>query len=192
VRNRRAGVVFRESMTVIATNVESRDEIQLRVADLYEANRDGVYRALLATGLDSGKAQEMTQEAFLRFYVVLRDGGVVEHARAWVYRVAHNLAVDSMARHARETGISDAIADTLPSKGEGAEKDVIEKERRERFQAALARLSTQQRICLELRVQGLRYHEIADVLQIRSSTVGEFLRRAIRQLRKSYPCERKP
>ena len=171
--------------------MESRDEIQLRVADLYESNRDGVYRALLAAGMDSGKAQEMTQEAFLRFYVVLRDGGVVENARAWVYRVAHNLAIDSMARRARETHISDTMIETLSSKGSGAEKDLIDREWRERFQSAVASLSAQQRMVLELRTQGLRYYEIAEVLQIRPSTVGEFLRRAIRQLRKSYPCPEK-
>jgi RNA polymerase sigma-70 factor (ECF subfamily) len=185
-------VVLLRIENVISENVESRDEIQVRVVDLYEANRDGVYRALLAAGLDSGKAQEMTQEAFLRFYVVLREGGLVENARAWVYRVAHNLAVDSMTREAREMAIPDSMIQTLSSNGSGAEKDLIDQEWRERFQAAVARLSTQQRMCLELRAQGLRYQEIAEVLQIRPSTVGEFLRRAVRQLRKFYPCEQRP
>lgn len=177
---------------VIDPSVERRDEIQLRVADLYEANRDGVHRALLAAGLDTGKAQEMTQEAFLRFYVVLRDGGIVENARAWVYRVAHNLAIDAMAREARELDLSDTLAGTLRHRGSGAEKDLIEREWRSRFETAVARLSTQQRLCLELRAQGLRYQEIAEVLQIRPSTVGEFLRRAIRQLRKFCPCPEEP
>jgi RNA polymerase sigma-70 factor, ECF subfamily len=51
-----------------------------------------------------------------------------------------------------------------------------------RLTAALESLSPQQRNCLYLRSEGLRYREIAEVMGIGSSTVGEFLTRAIRRL----------
>ncbi len=48
--------------------------------------------------------------------------------------------------------------------------------------AALETLSPQQKNCLYLRSQGLRHREIAKVIGISSSTVNEFLRRAIARL----------
>lgn len=164
-------------------------EPRQRVADLYVAVRDGVYRSLITAGLDAAKAQEATQEAFLRLYILFRDGGTVENPRAWVYRVAYNFAMDSLARQSREFGISDAMMERLVIDEHSAEQHLINKEWMERVHQAIQRLSSQQRLCLELRAQGLQYQEIAEVLQIRPSTVGEFLRRAIQHLRKWNLCD---
>jgi RNA polymerase sigma-70 factor (ECF subfamily) len=47
-------------------------------------------------------------------------------------------------------------------------------------------LSDQQRRCLHLRLEGLRYPEIGSILGISASAVGEFLRRAIVRLKKVH------
>lgn len=129
-------------------------------------------------------AQEITQEAFLRLYMVLRAGKAIEHPKAWVYRVAHNLAFDRAKCSSREAVLSDALVSQLASGDKGAEQTLLEGEWREGFQDALGNLSKQQRLCLELRAEGLRYWEIAEALGIRTSTVGRFLGRAITRLRK--------
>jgi RNA polymerase sigma-70 factor (ECF subfamily) len=157
------------------------------VADMYTAERDGVYRSLIVGGLNRAKAEESTQEAFLRLYKSLQNGSAIENPRAWVYRVAHNLGVDTMAQQARESDLSEEMITTIPSNGHNIEAGMIHAEGMENLRLAVAKLSKQQRLCLELRAQGLRYQDIAEVLQIRPSTVGEFLRRAIQQLRKSNP-----
>jgi RNA polymerase sigma-70 factor (ECF subfamily) len=165
----------------------SSDHRQL-VADLYTAARDGVFHYLLACGLDAARAQEVTQEAFLRLYAVLREGSTVDNPKGWVYRVAHNLAIDTIERGARESVFSDAAAQTVVDLSKSAEEELVEKEWLEGFRDVMNQLSKQQRLCLELRAQGLQYREIADVLRIRTSTVGEFLRRAIKQVRKWNQC----
>jgi RNA polymerase sigma-70 factor (ECF subfamily) len=155
-----------------------------QVTDLYAAERDGVFRSLIVVGLSRAKAEESTQEAFLRLYTALRNGSVIDNPRAWVYRVAHNLAVDALGYEARESDNLGAVLETAVSSNGSAEKHLIHEESLENLRAAVAKLSKQQRLCLELRAEGLRYQDIANVLQIRTSTVGEFLRRAIQQLRK--------
>ena len=155
-----------------------------QVTDLYAAERDGVFRSLIVVGLGRAKAEESTQEAFLRLYTALQNGLVIDSPRAWVYRVAHNLAVDALGREARESNSLGAVIETEASSNGNAEAGLIRAESLENLRAAVARLSKQQRLCLELRAEGLRYQDIAKVLQIRTSTVGEFLRRAIQQLRK--------
>ena len=70
----------------------------------------------------------------------------------------------------------------------GAEKQLLEKEWNESFQREIQSLSKRQRLCLELRAQGLRYEEIAKLLNIKSSTVAELLRRGFERLRKWNQC----
>ena len=64
------------------------------------------------------------------------------------------------------------------------ESELLERERMTRFHAAVEGLSEQQRRCLFLRMEGLRYPEIGSTLGISASAVGEFLRRAMVRLKK--------
>ncbi len=59
----------------------------------------------------------------------------------------------------------------------------------ESFGEAMKNLSPKgRRLCLELRSQGLRYCDIAEVLEIRISTAAEYVRRGIEELRKWNKC----
>jgi RNA polymerase sigma-70 factor (ECF subfamily) len=66
----------------------------------------------------------------------------------------------------------------------GPERALLERERMLRFHKAVESLSEQQRRCLFLRLEGLRYPEIGATLGISASTVGEFMRRAIARLKR--------
>jgi DNA-directed RNA polymerase specialized sigma24 family protein len=48
--------------------------------------------------------------------------------------------------------------------------------------AVLDRLSVQERLCFELRAEGLRYREIAEVLALRIPTVQTLLGRAVKKI----------
>ena len=103
--------------------------------------------------------------------------------------MAHNLAVDSLLRDRRHRAISNVVASALATP-ENNERDLIERDWLENVNRAVGQLSRQQRACLELRARGMQYSEIAAVLKIRTSTVGEFLRRAMKQLRQLNICLR--
>ena len=64
---------------------------------------------------------------------------------------------------------------------------MIEREKMLRFHRAVEGLSEQQKRCLFLRMEGLRYPEIGSALGISASAVGEFLRRAMMRLKSSWP-----
>jgi RNA polymerase sigma-70 factor (ECF subfamily) len=61
----------------------------------------------------------------------------------------------------------------------------MNRQRRMRLERAIGDLSGQQRQCLFLRAEGLRYREIAEAIGISSSSVSEFLKRAVTKLRKA-------
>lgn len=155
-----------------------------QVAALYASTRGGIVRYLVTAGIDPDTAEEATQEAFLRLYTALRDGDEIGQPRNWVYSVARNIALNAVKRDSAHSAFSAALEATVASAESNAEEQLIEKEWLGSFREAVNRLSERQRLCLELRAQGLRYRDIAEVLEIRISTVSEFVRRGIEELKK--------
>jgi RNA polymerase sigma-70 factor (ECF subfamily) len=154
------------------------------VSAFYVEHRQALYRYVLLMGALPAEAQELTQEAFLSLYGVLRRGETVFNWRGWVFRVAHNLAVNRARASGPSRSLDEISAPQIAAHGIDPETLAINQQRQRRLHAAIARLSAQQRHCLFLRAEGFRYREIADILGIAQPTAGEFLRRAILQLRK--------
>ena len=156
-----------------------------QVSRLFEEARDDVYRYLLTLGLHPPRAQEATQEVFLRLYTTLRKGEEIQNPRAWIFRVAHNLGLKIRARQNAEEPFEPELGARYAARvTDTPESDLIERERMLRFHSAVEGLSEQQRRCLFLRMEGLRYPEIGSTLGISASAVGEFLRRAMVRLKK--------
>jgi len=160
--------------------------LQRQVADLFEECREDVYRYLLTLGLYPPQAQETAQESFLRLYATLKKGDRIENPRAYVFRIAHNIGLRVRAQQHTVTPFDPDVEQRLVSSAEDAEHGLIEKEKWLRFHRAVEGLSEQQKRCLSLRLEGLRYPEIGSILGISASAVGEFLRRAMVRLRRIH------
>jgi RNA polymerase sigma-70 factor (ECF subfamily) len=163
---------------------ERTNELHDRVVAAYEDAREDVYYYALTLGISPAQAQEVAQEVFLRLYVSLKNGDDIQNVRGWVFRVAHNFALKMRAKERQHAAIEPhleiaAAADHTP------ERQAIENQRHTKIREALADLSPQQRQCLDLRAAGLRYREIGETLGIGTSTVNEFVRRAVTKLKKA-------
>lgn len=155
-----------------------------QVTRAFEDAREDVYRYLLTLGLPPPQAQEAAQEVFLRLHVALENGDLIHNIGAWIFRVAHNLGLDLRSKDQPlplEPEIEHALRDTARS----IEMDLIERERMVQVSDAWQTLSPQQRQCLHLRAEGLRYREIADAMGISISSVREFLSRAVARLQRA-------
>jgi RNA polymerase sigma-70 factor (ECF subfamily) len=147
-----------------------------------------VYHYLAATFGSAAEAEDITQETFLRLYVYWSEGKTIaEHRlRSWIFRVAHNLAIDRQrnAKFVQELDSEAHLAATLqlPDQGRNPEETLLDQERFHAVRNGLALLSKQERQCLHLRAEGFRYREIGEILGVTKSSVAEFLRRAIRKL----------
>jgi RNA polymerase sigma-70 factor, ECF subfamily len=168
-------------MTPDGANGETSEAL---VGRLYEESRNNVYYYLLTLGLGPAQAQEAAQEVFLRLYATLRKGEAVLKPRAWIFRVAHNLGLKLRAREGQETPFEADAGERVASSRPDPESELLERERTMRLKDAMGSLSEQQRRCLYLRLEGLKYPEIGSALGISASAVGEFLRRAMARLRK--------
>jgi len=108
--------------------------------------------------------------------------------KAWLFRVGHNLAVDSHRQNSvrSESSLDSAAHFLIDRRYPSSEEDMLHKERIELVRLAFERLSPQQRLCLHLRTEGFRYREIASILAVSESTVCENLRRGLSRLIKDF------
>ena len=157
---------------------ETADPKQI-TASLFEQQRKSVYRYLVSLGLRPQVAGDITQDCFLRLYRHLRSNGGSENLRGWVFRVAHNLAMNELKRGG--TAVAEP-SELEMDPGSDPEQALLHKERMRRMQTAIRALPRRQQECLHLRAEGLRYREIARVLGIGISSVAESVQRALAAL----------
>jgi RNA polymerase sigma factor (sigma-70 family) len=154
-------------------------------ADL-ERHYDDLLRFLTRRLGNGHDAADVIQDAYLRLAAV-QDGALsVRDARAYVFRVAGNLAIDRLrgdgraAAHLAAAEAREEIADQAPS----PEAAVLARERLRLLDEALDRLSPNARRALLLnRLDGLTHAEIARRLGVSESMVAKYIAQALRLCR---------
>ena len=113
---------------------------------------------------DASSGDDVAQSTLLKAYGALRDGRVPERVRPWLYRIAHNTAID-LATRRREL-----LTDALP------EQAALSVEPPGALVAALAALPDRQRRVYVLReLHGLRIDETAVELGLAAQQVEQAL-----------------
>ncbi len=180
------GLVLSSSMSVFARRKRGDFNLYKQVGELYDEIRPSLYGYLSSLGLKRDEADDIIQDTFLRLFHHLVEGGRVENARAWTFRVAHNLTLNLHRdrRHLvsdQSTSVADFIAER-PDPALNPEESVLQAERMARVASAVSGLTAQQQQCLHLRAEGLRYREIADVIGVSVQRVGDLIQRTLANL----------
>ena len=157
--------------------------LEERVTQLYDELSLPVYRYLLCLGMGPSEASDVIQETFLRLYRHLHAGRREDKLRGWVFRVAHNLALNFLKSH-KHLDLDESAVVNRSAPDPDPEELLLHQEKMARLHGAISSLSAQQRRCVYLRAEGFRYREIAEILDVSVSTVAESVRRAIKKLTK--------
>lgn len=160
-----------------------------RVHALFEQLRIPVFRYVMRKTRDSGRAEEITQETFLRLFRYLKEERSVDNPKAWLFTVANNLAIDACRGDSHIQDLDETTWNRIEDKRLGAadpETLTLQRERQERLRLVVLNLTALQRECLHLRAEGLRYREIADLMNISVSTVADAVRRATLKLSREF------
>lgn len=160
-------------------------EVEREVIRFFDELRSPVLRYVISLGLSSHDGEEIIQEVFLALFNHLRRGKPRQNLHGWIFRVAHNLALG--VRHAnqkaRERTVSDeSVMINQKDTCDNPEQHTLSDQRRRRLLAIVDVLPERDRCCLRLRAEGLRYREIADVLNMSLGAVSESLARSIARL----------
>ena len=126
--------------------------------DVYARHGRGVYAYLARLTGNPWVAEELSQETFLR-YLAHRGNGAAANGqeKAWLYRVATNLGIDTLRRRRGRPLVAEA-EDAPVERGAGPDAEDLEA----RIRAELDRLLPEQRGTFLLRAHHqLPYREVA-------------------------------
>jgi RNA polymerase sigma-70 factor (ECF subfamily) len=158
--------------------------LEEEVTALFGELRDPLLRYLRSIGLPFQDGEEVIQEVFLSLFLHLNRGKSRANLRGWVFRVAHNLGLRRRTRNHRAAVAQrdEEAAERRPDPSPDPEERLVDIQRRNRLNAVVRALSEQDRRCLYLRAEGLRYREIAHVLGMSLGAVALSLGRSFARL----------
>lgn len=155
------------------------------LAEVYDSLSPALYRYALRLLGDPQAAEDVVAETFHRLLLALRaEAGPRQHLRAYLYRMAHNLAMD---RHRRRAARPDEVSlDSLPlPSGDDPVHSAERVEQEAKARAALWNLTADQRQVIVLKyLEGLNNDEVAAALNKPVGAVKSLQHRALESLRR--------
>jgi len=171
------------------------DEARDRYSELVGRHQRRALRIAYHYMRDAADADEAVQDAFVKAYTHLGTFREELPFEVWFTRILINGCLDRLkARRRRERWIAPPALDPsgnerdpaeyLPSRGPSPEDQLLSQERRQRLNAALAKLPERQRMVFVLsHFEGRSSREVSTMTGLNESTVRVHLFRAIRRLR---------
>ena len=163
-----------------------------RLVDIFKGK---IYNYVLRMLGDPETAEDVAQEAFIKAYSSLVDFRGASSFQTWLYRIAGNLAIDTMRRRKYrqghvsldqplETGDGDVERD-IPDERAGPERELQSAQLKRKVDEAILKLSPKLRtVILLYELQGLSYEDIARVVGAPLGTVKSRLFNAREQLKR--------
>ncbi len=164
---------------------EKREPFEMAFERLFEKDFARLYRYLDRLSGDSGMADDLAQESFVRLY---RRGSLPDRPSSWLVSVARNLLRDERRGAARRWELLElrgAMGDLHPPMM-SPESDLLAGETAAQVRRTLAAISLRDRQLLLLRQEGYSYREIAEALEFSPASIGTMLVRATEAFRKAF------
>ena len=157
--------------------------VEREVLQLYQDTSGGLLRYATALCRRPEIAQEAVQEAFLRYYVFRLKGQIRHGGITWLYKTARNWILDYFNQFFSKNSVDVAEALDFP---DVRQNPALDYERAELSRRAVELLSPRELQCFRLRAEGLKYREIAEILDLEPGTVGALLARGLRKIRQLF------
>ncbi len=159
------------------------------LAEIYDRYSEPIYRYLYRIVGDAAQAEDLTSEVFVKLLHALETPRAPnDKLKGWLYRVAHNLAMDCF----REQGkaITVELDEAFLSDHESPPQEVEKRETRQRLREALRKLTpAQQKVILLRYGEGFKVAQICEVMGKSEGAVKILQHRAVNRLRKLLESE---
>lgn len=157
---------------------------QRQMESLYDNYVDDIFRYMMFRLRNKEKALDLTQEVFVRMWQsYLSKGKEIEFPKSLLYKIAHNILVNSYERDKHHDSLDDLSEDGF---------EVEDKTQKTSFEVkdlkdALEKLPDKYSDLIVLRyIEGFSIKEIAEMYDESENVMSVRLHRAIDQLKKIY------
>src|SRR5690349_10554872 len=156
-------------MTPIVSSTLLRTQSDARLVELAREGHERAFEAIVERYrrqlhryvrrmLPSARVEDVLQTSFMNAWASLSDGAEVRELRPWLYRIAHNAAVNQLKRAGYDF---EELKDSLKG-ADGPDSDVERQAVMRETLASLAALpERQRRALLETAVEGRNPHDVA-------------------------------
>lgn len=148
---------------------------------LFDSWYMSLVRYALRTTANHELAEDLAQDAFMQLYQALRAGKEIDHPKAWTICVLRR----AMNRQMKDRNLLEQLDDAEMAAGHSTEISRLEEVR-----GLLSVLTPREEEVLLLRLEALKYREIADQLSISMNSVNTLLARALRKLQSAMSQQR--
>lgn len=125
--------------------------------------------------------EDLVQETFMKYHIELKKDIVFENTRAWLYKVLLNQVITkNNSKSLHESKIEHY---RMQNTDNNTIEDIEKQERNDLVFQVLDQLPEKEKNLLLLYHNGLKYKEIAEVLDINPNSVGTLLVRSIDKLK---------
>ena len=164
--------------------------------ELVDAYKGLVFALIARTVQDRSRAEDLAQDVFLRIHRGLPYFRGEARLSTWIYRIVANVCLQSQTRPATAAFDAALSLDDAEARGRvmpsAADRRFGDIELRDRLEKAIARLPANYRLVVAAHyLDGVRYEDLAEALQIPLGTVKTQLHRAKQQLRRLLETELK-
>jgi RNA polymerase sigma-70 factor (ECF subfamily) len=155
---------------------------QIRKAEaLWSQFGPAVVRTLMSYERDADLRQDLAQDVFLAVLASIDRIEAASNPRAYLFRIAHNVAVDHVAKELDRNWVE--LEHDIPDGEADPARDAGSANERGRLLRAIRKLRLPYRQVTVLLLEGFEHAEIAEILGIRSGTVRIRVARAKAKLK---------
>ncbi len=161
-------------------------------AELFNSYHNKLYGFILKLTKNEEAAEDVVQDVFLKIWMNRATLVAIDHFNAYLFRMSQNHALNGLKRMANEIQILTKLAKSGKEGATMPDEQLLQKEVNEQLQQAINQLPAQQKKVYTMsRMQGMKYEEIAEALNLSVSTVKNHMATALHNIRKamtnSYP-----
>jgi RNA polymerase sigma factor (sigma-70 family) len=177
--------IFVDIMSEQTAPAAAKETIQFEEA--FTLHHRTVFRTARSVVQDSGLAEDVTQEVFIRLYRNIDAIADPEMLRPWLIRVALNLARNTLRGNIRaNTRDENYVKETAGNDVFSVETEYEVRTEVSEINRALSKVREPLRSCLILKQQGMSYREIAESLSLNETSIGTYVARARQEFLRFY------
>lgn len=150
----------------------------MEFSQVWQQHHNGLGRVVKSYEADHHEQQELMQEIGLAIWRALPSCKDPSKVKAFVYRIAHNQAVDHVSRQVRKPKTTEADLDLFSHSA----PEVTVNVKQEKLLSAMRGLPVNQKQVISLLFEGFSYQQIAEITGLSNSNVGALINRGKQKL----------
>lgn len=155
--------------------------MSLDFSQVWQQHQNGIGRVVKSYEANHHEQQELMQEIGLAIWRALPSCQDDSKVKAFIYRIAHNQAVDHVTRQVKRPKTAEADLDLFSEQIGKQEMNA----QQQKLLTAIQVLPVNQKQVISLLFEGFSYQQIAEITGLTTSNVGALINRGKQKLQES-------